>query len=294
MSTHAKKPVLILIGMVLITAVIIAAIIVSVTGKKPETGNQSYASASDLGQIYQPSSTKAQSEAPTVSGWNEIDSQWVYCDENGVHLTGKHIIDGEVFRFDENGVSETGRTGSLPKVAVIGDSLAETLGDNDVAGSNYDFYGKVNLHVDTIFTKSVSGSSRTVIDEVRDRDYDIVIIILGENDLTYNGSAWAEMYRDVINGVKERAPGAAVYAQAVFPINESRASANGNPETMSEISAINQIIARVAQEEGITYLDPTAEMVDSDGQLPYDAAADGIHLGVDYSRIWYEWVQKAL
>lgn len=230
----------------------------------------------------------------TAPNWEQIGGLWYYYTASGVLAKGRQVINGKIYQFDNNGVSRTGRSGADPKVAVIGDSLVETLGVSGVAGSNYDFYGRVSLHADTIFTKYISGSDRVVIDEVKDRGYDIVIIILGENDLDYAASAWAEMYRKVVRGVQERAPGAVVYAHAVFPINESRARANGYSETNADIRATNAVIQRVANEEGVGYLDPTYAMIDGSGQLPYDAATDGIHFGITYSRMWYNWLQTAM
>ena len=81
-------------------------------------------------------------------------------------------------------------------------------------------------------TKRISGSSRTVVAEVDGRDYDVIILLVGVNDLTYGNSAWKEMYRRVVRNVKNRAPEAKLFIHSIMPINNARARANGYYDTM--------------------------------------------------------------
>lgn len=229
----------------------------------------------------------------TEPGWTEYNGEWYYYNEDGTRLTGKHTIDGEIFYFDEDGVSSTGRRGGEPKVAVLGDSLVVSL-QSYVTGSGYDFYGKVSLHVNTMDSKSVSGSDRVILDEVIGRDYDRVVVLVGINDLDYANSAWGEAYRTVLRTLKANAPGARIYAHGIFPVNEARSRANGYVTTMAKVLAKNEVIERIAAEEDCYYLDPIPRFTNEDGELPYDAATDGIHFGPTYANIWYEWVKEKL
>ena len=229
----------------------------------------------------------------TRPGWTAVDGDWYYYNEDGTRLVGKHVIDDKIFRFAENGVSETGQKGVPPKIAVLGDSLVVSLQSANVA-TDYDFYGKVSLHVNTMDSKKASGSDRFILDEVIGRDYDRVVILVGINDLDYADSVWGEWYRDVIRGVKTRAPGAKVFAHAIFPVNDARAAGDGYGTTNAKVKNKNAVIARIAAEENVTYLDPVAVMTDASGQLPYDAASDGIHFGPTYARVWYDWVRDLL
>ncbi len=228
----------------------------------------------------------------TLKGWIEEDGKWYYYSDAGDALTGKQIIGGLAYMFDKNGVSSTGKTGWEPKVGVIGDSIVEDLA-NYLDEPGYDFYGKIGVHADTIFTKRIGRSDRTVIDEIRDRGYDVVIILLGVNDLTYYDNPWGEMYRKVIRGVQERAPEAMVICHAILPVNESRA-ANYEHEKMSQVNGKNAVIRRVAAEEGVRYLDASPAIAGSDGQLPYDAATDGVHFGPKYCKMWFNWIAAHL
>ena len=224
--------------------------------------------------------------------WQQIGGKWYYFGTDGVMALGKITLGGLIYDFGTDGVSVTGREGKAPRIAVIGDSIVASLAIY-LSDASVDFYGKVSLHANTIFNKKISGSSRYVIDEVKDRGYDKVIILLGVNDLTYSDNPWGEMYRKVIRGVKERAPEAEVITHGITPVNDSRARANGYGDTtMARVRNKNAVIARIAAAEGVRYIDASSVMTDGSGQLPYDAANDGIHFGSKYCRIWLDWLKR--
>lgn len=220
-----------------------------------------------------------------VKGWNEIDGGSYYFKDDGTLV--KAFIDGLIYTASAGGLSKTGRK---PKVAVIGDSIVASIANYDVA-TDFDMYGKVSLHVNTIDSKSISGSSRTVLREVEGRGYDVVILMLGVNDLTYSTSAWGEMYRGVLKDLKKIVPDAIIYAHAILPINDRKTSSD---EKMWRVTDKNKEIKRSADAMGVRFLDIPPGMTDSNGQLPYDAASDGIHFGPTYCRIWYNWTKEQL
>lgn len=226
--------------------------------------------------------------------WQQIDGSWYFFGADGVMRLGKATIGGLSFDFGADGKSKTGRTGSKPRIAVIGDSIVASLAIY-LSPDNVDFYGKVSLHVNTIFNKKISGSSRYIIDEIRDRGYDKVVVLLGVNDLTYGDSAWGEMYRSVLRGAKERAPGAEIIAHGITPVNDSRARSHGYGDTtMARVRNKNGVIADIAAQEGVRYIDAVSVMTDGSGQLPYEAANDGIHFGSKYCNIWLDWLLKTV
>ena len=126
------------------------------------------------------------------------------------------------------------------------------------------------------------------------RDYDCVVLLIGINDLDYAGSVWEQWYREALQGLKERAPGATIYAHAIFPVNETRARANGYVATNAAVRAKNALIKQAAEAEGVPYLDPASVFTDASGQLPYEAASDGIHFGFTYAGYWYDWIKGQL
>lgn len=225
-----------------------------------------------------------------VAGWTEIDGKTYLFKEDGSPMIGKMLLNGLIFSFGKDGVSETGRTGRKPKVAVLGDSIVASIANYNVA-KDFDMYGKVSLHVNTIETKRISGSSRAVLHEADGRGYDIVILMLGVNDLTYADSAWGAMYKEVLRKLKNNVPDALIYAHSILPINNSKTGAS---EKMWMVNAKNKIIRNAAEAEGVRYLGTPPGLLDANGQLPYGAASDGIHFGPKYCKIWYDWVKEQL
>lgn len=234
-----------------------------------------------------------------LTGWRQDGDDFYYYNEDGTMALGEQIIDGLIYTFGADGKSETGKEGTVPrdpstyKIAMIGDSLVATIDAYNVT-DRIDLYGKVSLHADTIFTKKESGSSRYIIDEVKDRGYDVVIIMVGINDLGYSDSGWGEQYRAIIQGVKARAPEAIIYAHAILPVNESVARRNGYSCTNAQVNGKNAVIQRVAKEEGVRYIDAGTIFRTSSGELPADAASDGIHLTRSNCAKWSDWLVKTV
>lgn len=229
------------------------------------------------------------------TGWRQVGNDYYYYNQDGSMAIGEMIIDGLLYTFGADGKSATGNKGTVPrdpstyKIAMIGDSLVASIGAYNVT-DRIDFYGKVSLHANTIFNKKISGSSRYLIDEVKDRGYDVVIILVGINDLSYADGAWGEQYRAIIQGVKARAPQATVYAHAILPVNESVARKNGYSCTNAQVNAKNAVIKRIASEEGVRYIDAGTIFRTSAGDLPAGAASDGIHLTRTYCVKWSDWL----
>ena len=160
-----------------------------------------------------------------VSGWTEIDGKSYYFKEDGSPMKGTQFLGGLIFNFGKDGASRTGRTGHKAKVAVLGDSIVASIANYNVA-KDFDMYGKVSLHVDTVDSKTISGSSRTVLREAVGRDYDVVILMIGVNDLTYDNTWWGNKYREVLRQLKGLVPEAIIYASAIMPINDSKTTVN--------------------------------------------------------------------
>lgn len=231
-----------------------------------------------------------------VTGLIKDGDTYHYFDKNGVMQTGTHEIDGETYIFDDNGdgyLYVKPKDPSEFKTAMIGDSIVATIGLYDVT-EYIDFYGKVSLNSYSIFNKKISGSSRYVIDEIKDRGYDKVIILMGINEYGANVSAWKEQYRKIVEAVKVRAPGAEIYVHAIMPVNDSRAKANGYSVTNAIIAPMNNALRELAKEEGCYFIDAREAIALSDGSLPYDAASDGIHPNYKYCDIWGDWLVEQI
>lgn len=229
-------------------------------------------------------------DGKAVTGLIKDGDWYYYFDENGVMQTGTLDIGGDTYVFDSLGKGTLKpKDPSQFRTAMIGDSIVATIGLYNVT-EHIDFYGKVSLNSHTIFTKRISGSSRVVIDEIKGRGYDKVIILMGINEYGANVSTWKEQYRKIIQGVRDRAPGAEIYVHAILPVNDGRARANGYYVTNAIIAPMNKALKALAQEENCFFIDAREAIALSDGTLPYEAASDGIHPTYKYCDIWGDWL----
>lgn len=233
-------------------------------------------------------------DGKAVTGLIKVGDWYYYYDKNGVMQTGTFDINGNTYIFDSLGKGTLKpKDPSQFKTAMIGDSMVATIGLYNVT-EHIDFYGKVSLNSYSIFNKRISGSSRYVIDEVKGRGYDKVIILMGINEYGANVSAWKEQYRKIIEAVRVRAPGAEIYVHAIMPVNDSRARANGYGVTNAIIAPMNRALKALAQEENCFFIDAREAIALSDGTLPYDAASDGIHPTYKYCNIWGDWLVEQI
>ena len=118
----------------------------------------------------------------------------------------------------------------------------------------------------------------------------ILFILMGINEYGANVSTWKEQYRKIIQGVRDRAPGAEIYVHAILPVNDGRARANGYYVTNAIIAPMNNALKALAQEENCFFIDAREAIALSDGTLPYEAASDGIHPTYKYCDIWGDWL----
>ena len=234
------------------------------------------------------------SKGEMQTGLVTVGSDVYYFDENGKAVSGEKTIDGKSYIFDSTGKGKLKPTDpSQFKTAMIGDSIVATIGLYNVT-DHIDFYGKVSLNSYSIFNRKISGSQRYVIDEVKDRGYDKVIILMGINEYGANVSTWKAQYKKIIDAVRERAPGAEIYVHAILPINDQRAAANGYTVKNSIIKPMNDALRELAKEENVKFIDAREVLADANGSLPYEAASDGIHLTKSYCEKWGDWLLEQI
>ena len=175
------------------------------------------------------------------------------------------------------------------RIAMLGDSLVEDLFNYDNT-YRIDFYGKVNLTCDRFFTWSVSGSSRYVIDEVNGRDYDVIIVLIGMNQVDYDNTYYKNSYRQVIEGLQSRAPEADIILHLITPISAAASARNEFGCNNGAINRKNDVIKSLAEEYDLEYIDAREVLADDSGCLISGAASDGVHPGPTYARIWINWI----
>ncbi|MBO5858840.1 MAG: hypothetical protein J6R20_03610 [Clostridia bacterium] len=148
-------------------------------------------------------------------------------------------------------------------------------------------YPVVGLNVDTVFTKSVAGSSVPVIDELNGKTYEKVILLFGDNECGWpNHDVFAEKYAKVIAAVRERIPEAEIYLHAVLPVSVNASATNEFGCNNETITKLNKKIEELAAKEGVHFIPQPECLKAEDGTLIPEAASDGIHLNKKYAKIW--------
>lgn len=173
---------------------------------------------------------------------------------------------------------------SFDNCAFLGNSRFISLKNYGLAKN---VYSVVGLNVDTVFTKSVSGSSVPVIDELNGKNFEKIILMFGDNECGWpNQNVFIERYAKVIAAVRERVPGAEIYVHAVLPVSTEASNNSEFGCNNPTITKLNEKIKQLTVDEGIYFIDQPACLKDSSGALNPDAASDGIHLNKKYSKIW--------
>lgn len=180
----------------------------------------------------------------------------------------------------------------LDDAVFIGDSRTEGLllytGLTNTTGYTYK-----GLMVDTAFTKPVinqNGQMVTVMDALRSTQFSKVYIMLGINELGWAyPDLFIEKYKEILDTIREINPNAIIYVQEILPVTQ-KVSETHSYITNEKISQYNQMLADMAQEKEVYYLQVSQAVADSQGCLPEDAASDGIHLSPTYCQKWLDYL----
>lgn len=152
-------------------------------------------------------------------------------------------------------------------------------------------YAVVGLNVDTVFTKSVSGSNIPVIDELNGKHFDKIYLMFGDNECGWpNSDVFIEHYAKVIVAVKERVPKAEIYIQSILPVSNEASESNGFGCNNPNINKLNEKLKQLAKDQNVHYIEPSRALKGTDGTLPPEAASDGIHLNKSYCKIWLNYL----
>lgn len=187
--------------------------------------------------------------------------------------------------------AETDKSG-FGDIAFLGNSRLVSVKDNKLAPNVYPVVG---LDVRTVFTKHVTGSDVTVIDELDGKSFGSVVLLFGENECGWpNRDYFIAKYAEVIDAVKLKQPDAKIYLHAIIPISSEASAENEcgcNNETICEL---NERIMQLAKDEGVNFIDVPECLLDEQGNLISEAASDGIHLNRKYSTVWMGYLEKIL
>ncbi len=173
----------------------------------------------------------------------------------------------------------------------IGDSRTVGL-EMNADKAKADFYASQGLSIDKAGTELVAelddGSLGTIADGVAQRQYGRIFIMFGINELGWPyPENFVDKYVELINTIKELQPNADIYIESVLPVSP-QAAQNNEIFTNENIDAFNAYVKQAADKTGTIYLDVNSYFKDETGNLPDDAAADGIHFVREYCLEWID------
>lgn len=177
--------------------------------------------------------------------------------------------------------------------AFIGNSFVEDL---SLCGflEETDFFYKTGLSVDAAMTDTMPGSGNVVVDELDNgKEYNKIFMMFGENELGWPSSdTFATSYKKLIKKVKGYQPNAQIYLLSITPITKKESDKNIDNTNNEQIQLYNDIIQGIAEDEEVVYADITKAVVGEDGNLPADAATDGVHFNKDYHKKCLMYIQQ--
>lgn len=151
--------------------------------------------------------------------------------------------------------------------------------------SNAKSYAYNGLNVKSVFTKTfidIDGETLSAVDALRKTQFSKVYLMFGINETGWNySSVFVEKYGELIDTIKEINPDAKIYLQSVLPVTR-KVNQSHDFIRKAKIDEYNSLILRLAASKEVYYLDCQAAIADSEGYLPDDAAADGIHPNKTY------------
>lgn len=173
---------------------------------------------------------------------------------------------------------------------------AVMLGDSLVEGFSYGtnlpakFVCKTSVNTRTVYTETLDTSGQTLVDTATGSGASKFYIMLGINEVSYTPpERYKEDYRKLIRDIKAKNAESIVYIMSVLPVAHS--VEDEGQITKAKIDAYNEVLKELAAEESCYYLDIASRFAEPDGYLSESAAADGIHVGADYHRMWEEYLK---
>lgn len=176
----------------------------------------------------------------------------------------------------------------------IGDSRTEGLAINNSLYSKTTIYTEKGLRVDKVFSDKVinkDGKKVTIMEALEKTKFSKVYIMLGINETGWKYSSFfVKKYNEIIDEIKKINPQAIIYVQSVLPVSQ-KVSNEHKYVRNSKINEYNSLIQKMANERKVYYIDVNKAVSDSSGNLPAEAATDGIHLNKTYCTKWLEYLE---
>ncbi|MCH5278589.1 MAG: hypothetical protein J1E60_02240 [Christensenellaceae bacterium] len=170
--------------------------------------------------------------------------------------------------------------------AFVGNSTFEGLYKYGVITQG-SFFTRVGLNILSVYKQTTSTGSIPIIDELNTGNYEAVILMFGENELGWpNLNTFINKYSDLLDDVWQRQPGCEIFIMGIPPVSESVSSSSTTGVTNENIQLYNAQLVDLATRRGCHFVSVPESLMTSNGALPPEASSDGLHLNLQYSKLW--------
>lgn len=173
----------------------------------------------------------------------------------------------------------------------IGDSRTVGIMEYGNIG-NATFFADTGMTVFDLEKKEilVSGEGKVSFDEVLEKEqYGKVYLMLGINELGYRFESIEAKYKQTVEKIRMSQPDAVIYvcANMHVTVEQSKKDAIYNNEN---VNRVNEMIAGLAGDENIIYIDVNELFDDAEGGLSTEYSSDSFHVYGRYYMAWVEWL----
>lgn len=159
-------------------------------------------------------------------------------------------------------------------------------------------YAYTSLNVSAVFSRNVVKSkngSTTIANAIKGKKFAKCYLEFGVNEMGWpHLEIFAREYKKIITYVRQQSPGIEVYLLNLYPVTASHSAkqaAKKGDETNANIKKMNDLLAKIAKENGVYLVNLAAAVCNQNGVLPEGCSTDGVHANVATSRSLMQYIK---
>ena len=199
----------------------------------------------------------------------------------------KMVKEPEVYEFT------TATEDYFADACFIGDS--RTVGISQYAGiENATFLCKTSLSIYDYNKPKITYNDEkmSVHDILAETQFAKIYLMVGINECgTGTPESFFERYKEVVTDIRKLQPEALIFIQGNLLVTQEK-SDESDVVTNENIAARNQLIATLANQKDIFYIDINESSLCKDGALVSDYTWDQVHIKAQYYPIWKEFLLR--
>lgn len=169
----------------------------------------------------------------------------------------------------------------------FGNSYFITLKTYDIPQGGH-FLCKIGLSINQALEYS-GDDNATVLDVLKSQGYGHIVLAFGENELGWpSEQTFIDDYIELIKAIRSAAPDIKIFVLSVLPVSADVSEKNEDETNNVRIREFNEYIRIMAEDNGVVFVPPTAELYDSELNLRSEDSTDGVHLSYEYAKLWVD------